>query len=78
MRIDDGARALDEVAVHLTMDEAREVVRELTKLIGEMEFPGFEHNLGGVGRFDIHIYSDTAGLEEGFASGIGSVTPDDA
>jgi hypothetical protein len=68
MRFDNGKQALEEVALHLTTDEARQLVGELSGLIEQMEFPGFEHNLGGLGLLELNLYSDAAGLDEGFAA----------
>lgn len=77
MRFEDGNAAVEEVALHLTTDEARELVRELSRLIEEMEFPGFAHNLGGLGHLELNLYPNAAGLDEGFAARLELDNPND-
>jgi uncharacterized protein (DUF1810 family) len=42
MRLDNGARALEEVRVYLTVDEARRTVEMLNDLIEEVTTMGFD------------------------------------
>lgn len=72
MRLESGSRALDEVSVHLTLDEARAIVAELTNLLEQMEIADFSPNVGGVvldGReLDLVLSTNEADLEAYFAA----------
>ena len=68
MRMEDGERTLDEVGIHLTSDEARAVIAELTRLLDEMALADFSPNLGGVrfgGReLELSVSTDESGLDD--------------
>jgi hypothetical protein len=58
MRLDNGEHALEEVGLHLTIDEARRTIEVLTDLIEEVAQMGFEATHGGLsdGEFDLTLF----------------------
>jgi hypothetical protein len=71
VRLESGRRALDEVSIHLTLDDARAIVFELNNLLDHMAIADFSPNIGGVeldGReLDLVLSTSEADLEAYFA-----------
>jgi hypothetical protein len=70
MRLDDGSRPLQEVRVHLTVDEARQAIDLLTDLLDDIVRLGFatSHTFltFGAGELGLFAYADAAALEADF------------
>jgi hypothetical protein len=66
MRFDDGARALDRVGIHLTPGEARQLIDELTLLVGH----GAEGADARLGSLDVRLYADDEQLAAGHLDGL--------
>jgi hypothetical protein len=74
MRIDDGTVPVTEVAVHLTSDEAREMIATLTDLLDDIERIGLPESHGHLTQAEreitLFIYPDGSTLEADFAARI--------